>query len=208
MLEELQSYYKGKEGENLSCCRTDLTLSALKRGEVILDIGCGAGEDLLRAAELVGEEGEVIGLDILPEMIAAAQEKVKARGLKNVRLLLAPMEEIPLPAGKVDVVISNCTINHSPDKERVFREIFRVLKPGGRLVINDAVSLVPLPEEIRQNPAARARCFGGAQRPEEYRQMMAAAGFTGIKIIENRRYIKEGFPFASCTFTAVKEVEK
>ncbi|SFM78235.1 arsenite methyltransferase [Thermodesulforhabdus norvegica] len=163
-------------------CGNPLRSACLKRGETVLDLGCGAGFDCLIAAGEVGEEGLVIGVDMTPEMIARARENAEKAGCRNVDFRLGDIEKLPVADESVDVVISNCVINLSPEKERVFREAFRVLKPGGRLAISDILALKELPQEIKRNPDLYAGCISGAVTAEEIERILRKVGFVDISI--------------------------
>ena len=188
---------------NLSC-GGNIQYLELKPGESVLDLGCGRGRETLQAARAVGGEGSAWGVDITPGMIEAAQEAAQAVQVKNVAFLLAPMEEIPLPDGSVNAIISNCAINHVADKAAVYREIYRLLKPGGRFVVSDIMTEQPLPSYIKEDPEAIADCFGGAITLKEYDTALAAAGFAAIEILKERHYPKNGFPMISRTFRSFK----
>jgi arsenite methyltransferase len=163
-------------------CGNPTALAALHPGETVLDLGSGGGIDVLLSAQRVGPAGKAYGLDMTDEMLALAnQNKLKA-GAGNVEFLKGEMENIPLPDGCVDVVISNCVINLSADKDRVLRDAFRVLKPGGRFAVADVLTRGPLPAAMRSNPEAWTACLAGAIEEEQYRAKLAAAGFEGIDI--------------------------
>jgi SAM-dependent methyltransferase len=161
-------------------CGNPLALAELKEGEVVLDLGSGGGLDCFLAAEKVGVGGRVIGLDMTPEMIQLARENVKKMGATNVEFRLGEMERMPLEDKSVDVIISNCVINLSPDKDAVFREAYRVLKPGGRLSISDIVLLGELPQEVKASLEEWAGCIAGALQEKVYLDKIKAAGFVRI----------------------------
>lgn len=189
---------------NLSC-GSNLELAALCPGEWVLDLGCGRGTDVLRAVELVSPGGRVIGLDLTPAMLEQARTAAREQGKADkCDFVQGDLTCLPFAADSFDCVLSNCVINHVEDKALAYREIARVLRPGGRMVISDAVSLVPLPEAVRQDPEARAQCWGGAVTEEEYLATIKAAGFQSITILKRREYQKNGYPFASITLQAVK----
>jgi len=148
----------------------------------VLDLGSGAGFDCLLAARKVGSNGRVIGVDMTPEMIAKAEKNARTAGVTNVSFHLAEIEKLPLEDASVDVIISNCVVNLSPEKERVFKEAWRVLKPGGRLCISDVVALAPLTQTVRQNLALISGCIGGAAEIATLRQLLAAIGFSRVQI--------------------------
>jgi arsenite methyltransferase len=163
-------------------CGDPITLAALKPGQTVLDLGSGAGLDCLLAAQKVGETGHVIGVDMTPEMIERAQANAKKINFNNVEFRQGYLENLPVDSNSVDVVISNCVINLSPDKSKVFSEAFRVLKSGGKLAVSDIVTDGPLPETIKHSLSAWAGCVAGAVEAQEYIGMMEAVGFTDISI--------------------------
>ncbi len=186
-IEEVESL--PKEVTNMSMgCGNPTAIANLKLGEVVLDLGSGGGIDAFLAARKVGPQGRVIGLDMTEEMLTRAQENAKKMGLTNVEFKLGEMEAIPLPENSVDVVISNCVINLSPDKDSVFREIFRVLKPKGRIAVSDIVIQSKLPRFISQNPEAWTSCIGGALKEEDYLSKIRTAGFANIAIVSKHVY--------------------
>lgn len=164
-------------------CGNPVALASLQPGEVVLDIGSGAGLDVLLAARKVGPKGKSVGLDMTEAMIHRARQAAKQVRFNNVEFHLGDAEEMPLPDESVDVIISNCVINLTLDKGQVFREAYRVLRPGGRLMISDIVTDKPLPESVRSNPDEWARCVGGAIPEEEYTRLMAEAGFERVLCI-------------------------
>lgn len=163
-------------------CGNPTALASLKPGEVVLDLGSGAGFDCFLAAEKVGKEGKVIGVDMTPEMVERARENAHRGGYANVEFRLGEIENLPLKDSEVDVVISNCVINLSPEKERVFREAFRVLKPGGRMVVSDIVTAVPLPDSVRHSATAYIACVAGAATREEYIGAIRRSGFENVEV--------------------------
>jgi SAM-dependent methyltransferase len=163
-------------------CGDPITLASLQPGQTVLDLGSGAGLDCLLAAQKVGAEGHVIGVDMTPEMIERARANAKRVNANNVEFRQGYLEDLPVEANSVDVVISNCVINLSPDKAKVFAEIFRVMKPGGRLAVSDIVTDGELPEEVKTSLSAWAGCVAGAVEAKEYITMMEAVGFTDISI--------------------------
>jgi uncharacterized protein len=182
-------------------CGPALDLAALRPGERLVDLGCGRGHDLVRAAALVGEAGSVVGVDATARMVEAARRQTSA--LPQVRVLEGDLAAVPLPDGCADAVISNCAINHARDKAAVFREISRLLAPGGRLVVSDVVSERPLPEAVRGDPAAWAACYGGAIPEAEYLAAIAAAGLTGVDVLRRTApYEKGGVLVLSLTVAA------
>lgn len=163
-------------------CANPTSLAKLEEGEVVLDLGSGGGIDVLLSAKRVGPSGYVYGLDMTDEMLELAERNLASTALENVSFLKGNIESIPLPDASVDVVISNCVINLSPDKYRVLREAFRVLKPGGRLAIADIVAAEELPERFRQDAEAYASCMAGASTQSEYRSNLENVGFEAIEV--------------------------
>jgi arsenite methyltransferase len=163
-------------------CGDPITLASLRPGQTVLDLGSGAGLDCFFAAKKVGETGRVIGVDMTPEMITRARSRAKRMNLDNVEFRQGYLEDLPINTNSVDVIISNCVINLSPDKSKVFSEAFRVLRSGGKLAVSDIVTDGPLPEPIKQSLSAWAGCVAGAVEAKEYIGMMEAVGFTAISI--------------------------
>ena len=163
-------------------CGDPITLATLTPGQTVLDLGSGAGLDCFFAAKKVGETGKVIGVDMTPEMLERARSSAKRLNLDNVEFRQGYLEELPVDSNSVDVIISNCVINLSPDKAKVFAEAFRVLKPGGKLAVSDIVTDGPLPESVKQSMSAWAGCVAGALDAKDYIGMMQAAGFTDISV--------------------------
>ncbi len=177
------------DGANLGLgCGNPVALASLREGEVVLDLGSGAGFDCFIAAAKVGKTGRIIGVDMTPEMIDKARQNAQKGQFENVEFRLGEIEKIPVANDEVDVVISNCVINLSPDKEQVFKEAFRVLKPGGRLMVSDMVLLKELPEAIRQSVEAYVGCIAGAAMKEEYLAAIEAAGFREIEVVGEDTY--------------------
>ena len=172
------------EGANLGLgCGNPIALASLKEGEVVLDLGSGAGFDCFLAANQVGSTGKVIGVDMTAEMLERARENARNGDFDNVEFRLGEIENLPVADNQVDIIISNCVINLSPNKKRVFQEAFRVLRPGGRLMVSDIVLLKDLPEEIKNSVAAYVGCIAGATTKEEYLETIQAAGFEETKIL-------------------------
>jgi len=169
-------------------CGNPTALAQLNAGETVLDLGSGGGIDVLLSARRVGSTGKAYGLDMTDEMLALARENQRKAGVENVEFLKGEIEHIPLPDNSVDVVISNCVINLSADKDRVLREAFRVLKPGGRFAVSDVVTRGDVPAEVRQNMLLWVGCIAGALQDAEYVSKLAAAGFQGIEIEPTRIY--------------------
>ena len=170
-------------------CGNPLAFAEVKAGETVLDLGSGGGIDCFLAADRVGKSGRVIGLDMTEEMIERATKTAEQNGYGNVEFRLGQIEEMPVETGSVDWVISNCVINLSPEKEKVFAESFRVLKPGGRLLISDMVA-EDLPDEMREDISAWASCVSGAVTEGEYLGMIRAAGFEQVEIVDRVDYVE------------------
>lgn len=169
-------------------CGNPTALAELQPGETVLDLGSGGGIDVLLSAKRVGPTGKAYGLDMTDEMLALANENRKKAGVENVEFLKGEMENIPLPDNSVDVIISNCVINLSADKERVISEAFRVLKPGGRLAVSDVVVRGDVPAEIRRNVELWVGCIAGAMQETEYVQKLSRSGFVDISVEPTRIY--------------------
>jgi len=173
------------EGANLGLgCGNPVALASLKKGDTVLDLGSGAGFDCFLAANEVGADGRVIGVDMTPEMVEKARENAGKGDYGNVEFRLGEIENLPAADNSVDVVISNCVINLSPDKRRVFGETFRVLRPGGRLMVSDIVLLKELPASIKSSVEAYIGCLSGAMMKEQYIGCIREAGFQDIRIVD------------------------
>jgi SAM-dependent methyltransferase len=173
------------DGANLGLgCGNPIALASLSEGEVVLDLGSGAGFDCFLAANKVGKSGRVIGVDMTPEMLEKARENAEKGGYSNVEFRLGEIENLPAADNSIDVIISNCVINLSPDKKQVFGEAFRVLKPGGRLMVSDIVLLKELPDFIRDSVAAYVGCVSGALMKDEYLATISGAGFAGVQVLD------------------------
>jgi arsenite methyltransferase len=164
-------------------CGDPITLASLEPGQTVLDLGSGAGLDCFFAAKKVGETGHVIGVDMTPEMIERASSSAKRLNIQNVEFRQGYLEDLPVEANTVDVIISNCVINLAPDKSKVFAEAFRVLKPGAKLAVSDIVTDGPLPDAVKKSLSAWAGCVAGAVEAKGYIGMMEAVGFTNISIV-------------------------
>jgi len=163
-------------------CGNPTAIAGLKKGEVVLDLGSGAGFDCFLAAEQVGPKGKVIGVDMTPEMLEKARDIAKKRGVRNVEFRLGEIEALPVADASVDVVLSNCVINLSTDKPQVFREVHRVLKPGGRIAISDLALTKELPPKVRESVAAYVGCVGGALLVKDYERAVKDSGLKGVKL--------------------------
>ena len=203
------------EGANLGLgCGNPLAIASLKPGQVVLDLGSGAGFDAFLAAKAVGPKGLVIGVDMTAEMVSKARHNKTKSGHNNVEFRLGEIENLPVADASVDVIISNCVINLSPDKAQVSREAFRVLKPGGRLAISDILATKPMPENIRKDRELHAGCVAGASLIDDIKNGLRAAGFANIRVDpkpQSRDFIREWFPdrgiedyVVSATIEAVK----
>ncbi len=169
-------------------CGNPTALAELKPGEIVLDLGSGGGIDVLLSARRVGPNGKAYGLDMTDEMLALARENQRKAGVRNVEFLKGEIESIPLPDNSVDVVISNCVINLSANKDEVFKEAFRVLKPGGRFAVSDIVTRGEMPAEIKRRVELWAGCIAGALEEREYRSRLAKAGFDQVEVEPTRIY--------------------
>jgi SAM-dependent methyltransferase len=188
------------EGADLGLgCGNPQAIAALSTGETVVDLGSGAGFDCFLAAKRVGRTGRVIGVDMTPEMVTKARGNARAVGAPNVEFRLGEIEHLPVADATVDAILSNCVINLSPDKAAVFREAFRVLKPGGRLAISDVVSVRTMPPELAESVEALTGCIAGSASIAELRSLLAAAGFDGVQIqprTESRAVIAQCMPGA------------
>jgi len=186
--EELQSLPESARAVSAGC-GNPTALAGLRQGETVLDLGSGGGIDVLLAAQKVGPMGKVIGVDMTPEMIDTARQNARKSGAKNIEFRLGEIEHLPVADESVDVIISNCVINLSPEKEQVFREAYRVLKKGGRMLVSDMMAS-GLPEVVRKNISLWASCIGGAIGLDEYLEMMKAAGFQ-VEVVNQEEYSRE-----------------
>jgi len=195
-------------------CGNPQALAALKLGEVVLDLGCGGGFDCFLAARQVGGTGRVIGVDMTPEMVEKARNNALGGAWNNVSFRLGEIEHLPVADGQVDVILSNCVVNLSPDKAQVFREAFRVLKPGGRLAISDTIAVAEMPEAVRRDVLLHAGCVAGALQAHVLEAMMRDAGFTRVSVRpnpESGKMLDEMFPglgLGSIVVSAVIEAVK
>jgi arsenite methyltransferase len=203
------------EAANLGLgCGNPLAIASLRAGQVVLDLGSGAGFDCFLAARAVGSSGKVIGVDMTHDMLNKARDNAQKSGFENVEFRLGEIEALPIADSSIDVIISNCVINLSPEKQRVFSETFRVLQPGGRLAVADMVATAPLPDDIKSDWAAYTGCMAGASQITELQRMLEASGFKDIKIApkdSSRSFIREWLPgkrvedyLVSATIEAVK----
>ena len=202
-LNQLMGYSKtdilsAPEGANMGLgCGNPVALASLKAGETVVDLGSGGGFDCFLAAKQVGETGKVIGVDMTPDMLSKARDNAGKMQAKNVEFRLGEIEHLPLADNSADIIMSNCVINLSPDKQKVYRDAFRILKPGGRLAISDIVATVPLPAEIQKDLALVSACVGGAATIDETVDMLKKVGFQDIKLTpkdESRKLISQWAP--------------
>jgi len=192
---DAESLAKLPDGANMGLsCGNPVAIAALQEGQTVLDLGSGGGFDVFQAGEKVKASGRVIGVDMTPEMLAKARRNIEHyrqhTGLDNVEFRLGEIEHLPVPDSSVDVVLSNCVINLSPDKPQVWREVFRALKPGGKVSVSDLALLQPLPENIREMAAALVGCVAGAVLVEETRAMLEHIGFTSIVLTPKPDYVR------------------
>ncbi len=174
--------------ESFGGCGNPVALASLKEGEIVLDLGSGAGLDAYFAAKKVGPTGKVIGVDMTPEMLEKARRNAEEMGMTNMEFRNGDIEDLPIEDNSVDVIISNCVINLAPDKSKVFHESFRVLRPGGRMMVSDIVLNAELTDEIRNDIANYTGCIGGAIPEEQYLQKMKDAGFIDVMVVEKVGY--------------------
>ena len=199
--EELSSV---PEGANLGLgCGNPIALASLKEGETVLDLGSGAGFDCFLAAKKVGKKGKVIGVDMTPEMLDKGRANAKKGKYTNVEFRLGEIENLPVADKSVNVIISNCVINLSPNKRQVFKEAYRVLAPNGRLMVSDIVLLDELPKELKENVQAYTSCISGAELKEKYLNLVKEAGFSEVKVID-----ETNFPFDFITSDTTQELVK
>ncbi|MBU0648009.1 arsenite methyltransferase [Patescibacteria group bacterium] len=189
-------------------CGNPVAMAEMNEGDVVLDLGSGAGFDCFLAVRQVGETGRVIGVDMVPEMLEKARANAARYGYQNVEFHLGEIEQLPIEDNSVDIVISNCVINLSPDKDKVFAEAHRVLKPDGKMFVSDIVLLQELPDDVRNNPQLLSGCVAGALLKDDYIQKLQNAGFTVEVLAEDKDISKkqyEGMPLESLKLKAVKK---
>lgn len=187
-------------------CGGAIDYSKPQKGEVCLDLGSGRGTDVLRMAEEVGKDGFAYGIDIADGMLKKATSTASKMGISNVKFLQSVLEKIPVENSSIDLIISNCTINHADDKQEVWNEIFRVLKTSGRFVVSDIYSTKPVPEKFKTDPQAISECWGGSVTKEEYLQQLKNAGFEKIDILEESQpYAKGEIEVVSFTIRGFKK---
>jgi len=192
-----------------SCCSLScggaIDHAKVQSGEVCIDLGSGRGTDVLRMAELTGDSGFAYGVDVTDAMLQKATKSAKKMAVANAKFVKSNLEDIQLDSGLADVIISNCTINHASDKQAVWNEIFRLLKPGGRFAVSDIYSTVEVPEKYKNDPAAVAECWAGSDTKEVYLQTVEKAGFKNIKLVEESKpYPKGDIEVVSITIVGQK----
>ena len=206
-IQEINNRYS--ELSNSDCCLScgsAIDHSKAVIGETCVDIGSGRGNDVLRLAEMVGDTGFVYGIDFADGMLEKARKTAEKFNVKNVSFIKSELEKIDLPDASVDLVISNCTINHAKDKRKVWREIFRILNANGRFVVSDIYSMEEVPEEFKNDPVAIAECWAGAVTRREYLETLIGTGFKGVDIVEESNpYDKGKISVASITFIGSKK---
>lgn len=184
-----EQIYSAPEDTNLGAgCGNPLAFSYIKEGDIVLDLGCGAGFDCFIASKIVGKTGKVIGVDFTPKMIEKAKMNAEKNGYTNVEFILANIDSIPLPAGSVDLIISNCVINLALNKQAVINESFRLLKEGGRLSISDMVLVKPLPKQILDVLQSSINCFGNTEMKNDFLEMFDKAGYKNTRILKESQY--------------------
>lgn len=192
-----------------SCCLScggAINFALPQKGEVCVDLGSGRGTDVIRMAEKVGEAGFVYGIDIAEGMLLKAEKNAQKLGIQNVKFLKAELESLPLESNSVNLLISNCTLNHAENKQKVWDEIYRILKKGGRFVVSDIYAQQPVPEEYRTNPQMVAECWAGAVTKEEYTRILDNSGFLGVEILEESQpYEKGKITVSSFTIRGIKK---
>ena len=207
---EIDKRYSGL-AESTCClsCGGAISYSEAVEGEICVDLGSGRGTDVLRLAETVGNHGFVYGIDISEGMLQKARNTANWLGILNVEFINSSLEKINLADGIADLVISNCTINHSSDKQAVWNEVFRILRKGGRFVVSDIYSVNPIPEEYRNDPVAVSECWAGSVTRNEYLEQLRKAGFSSLQVIEESApYEKGKVMVSSWTVTSQKPFEK
>lgn len=201
-----QRYSELAESDCCLSCGTAVLYAHAQPGEVCVDLGSGRGTDVIRMAQEVGEHGRAIGIDISEGMLVKARKNAEKLGITNVAFVQSELEQLPIPNNSVDLLISNCTINHAHDKQKVWNEIYRILKKGGRFVVSDIYSIQEVPEQYRTDPQAVAECWAGAVTKEVYMSQLSEAGFSNIQIHEESKpYPKGSIEVSSFTIAAQKK---
>jgi ubiquinone/menaquinone biosynthesis C-methylase UbiE len=193
---------------NTSCCLScggAINYAKLQKGEICVDLGSGRGTDVLTMADQVGETGFVYGIDISDGMLEKARKMAMKFDVKNVRFIQSDLCTIELPDDTADLIVSNCTINHASDKSAVWKEVFRIMKRGGRFVVSDIYAINPIPDEYHHDPVAIAECWAGAETKNDYMEVLQSAGFSGLEILEESKpYQKGKAEIASFTIAGIK----
>ncbi|MGO9413114.1 MAG: methyltransferase domain-containing protein [Spirochaetia bacterium] len=206
IIEAVNARYSALSQE--TCCLScggAVSYGKAKAGEVCVDLGSGQGRDVLRMAGEVGDQGHAYGIDASEGMLKKARASAERLGVANASFIQADLQHLPLESGSVDLVISNCTINHAPDKQAVWNEIYRILAPGGRFVVSDIYATQEVPAKYAEDPAAVAECWAGAVTREEYFSQLARAGFDGVEVREESEpYAKRGIEVVSLTIAGTK----
>jgi ubiquinone/menaquinone biosynthesis C-methylase UbiE len=197
LLEINKRYTKLAEDDCCLSCGRAIDYSEPQLGEICIDLGSGRGTDVLRLAERVGPGGFVYGIDISGGMLKKARKSAAKMGIENVRFMKSSLEKFDIHDQSVDLVISNCTINHADNKQNVWNEVYRVLKPGGRFVVSDIYSAKPVPEKYRNDPVAVSECWAGAITRTEYMDVLRIAGFTNVQVTEETKPYKKGEVYVS-----------
>jgi arsenite methyltransferase len=200
--EAINNRYSAKSENEYMGCANLKQFYDIKKGNTVLDLGCGNGNQTIKLCEIVGENGFIYGLDITESMLKKANSQINT---KNIKFILGDINKIPLENNSVDVVISNCVINHSPDKRKVYNELYRILKIDGHFLIGDVMSVNELPEEVSNNPENIADCWGGAILKEKYFEIIKDAGFKNILELSKRQYYKKDFLLESIIIKGVKK---
>jgi ubiquinone/menaquinone biosynthesis C-methylase UbiE len=202
-------YSELSETECCLSCGNAINLAVAKKGEVCVDLGCGKGTDVIRLAEIVGAEGFVYGIDISDGMLEKAQKNAEKFNVKNVSFIKTDLENIKINDSKVDLIISNCTINHASDKDIVWKEMYRILKPGGRVVVSDIYSSAEVPAEYKNDPVAISECWGGSVTKDTYIQTIKNSGLINFTLLEESKpYPKGKIEVSSFTVFASKPEKK
>ncbi|HCL58158.1 MAG TPA: ubiquinone biosynthesis protein UbiE [Spirochaetia bacterium] len=200
-LETVKKRYDNEKSEGSLGCANISSFLNIREGEIILELGSGRGLQTILSARQSGDKGMVYGLDLSEKMVEKANESLKDSELKNLKFLTGDLHRLPFENQSFDLIYSNCVLNHSTDKLKAYQEIFRVLKPGGKIVIGDITAVHRLPESVSNDPEAIADCYGGAIPKKEYEEIILSAGFQKINIHSSRIYEKNGFLLESIIIT-------
>ncbi len=200
-----ERYNKMAENEDSLSCGGAINFAEISKGEICADFGCGRGNDAIKLASLTGKKGFVYGIDVSERMVTEAKKNTMKNGTGNIEIIYSEQGDIPLENRSVDVIISNCTINHVPDKMSLWNEIYRILKKNGRFIVSDIYSIKEIPEKYCKDPDAVAQCWAGAVTREEYLNTIERAGFVNIQILEESRPYARGYAeIASFTIRGYK----